>query len=155
MTWLLVLLACMPADYRRARKLEGKYETGQPGQGWVQVDPGDADHAWFNKALGATVYTDSNCGPRYAESLSANLATELTAGLRGVTTDRDDILYVLGREGVLRVHTGTLDGVAVRLALGVVNVDACNYDFTLIAPPEQFDAGLSAWQAVVDGFAPR
>ncbi len=151
---LVVLVGCMPASHRAARRLEGRYATGKPGSGWTSVAPSGADFAWFNESFGAMIYTDSNCGPRYAESKVEDLAAELLAGLRGVTGEREEYRDIGGREGVLRVHRGKLDGVEVRLGLAVVNRDACNYDFTLIANPDQFDAAWPAYEAVIDGFEP-
>jgi hypothetical protein len=155
MTLLFALLACMPASHRQAKKLEGRYDVPAPGAGWQIVDPGGADHAWHNEGLGATIFTDSNCGPRYDELAAADLATELVAGLRHEEKLRDETLTVAGREAVLRVHTGTIDGIPVELGLLVVNRDACTYDFTLIAPPERFDEGEPAWERVWRGFSPR
>lgn len=149
------LLPGCAAGPARARRLEGRYTLPAPGDGWVAVKPGGADHAWYNAALGAAIYADSNCGPRYVESRTEDLATELTAGLREVITERDEVRAFGGREGLIRVHLGKLDGVPVRLALGVMNRGACTYDLALIAPPERFDAGWTAYEAVLAGFSPR
>lgn len=146
---------CMPASYRQARRLEGRYEVGDPGAGWSRVAPGGADHAWFNDALGATIYTDSNCGPRYQDLRATDLATELEAGLAERVTERDEARVVMDREAVLRVHQGTIDGVPVRIATLVVNRDACTYDALFIAPPEGFEAGWPAYESVIDGLRAR
>ena len=154
MVVLALLAGCAPSASVRAARMEGRYAIAVPGDGWSTVDPGGADHAWYNTALAATIYTDSNCGNRYAEARVEDLATELTAGLRAITTERDDHRALGGREGVLRVHGGTLDGVPVRVALGVVNRGACTYDLHLIAPPAAFDAAWSAYERVLTGFTP-
>jgi hypothetical protein len=150
----LLAVGCTPASHRLARRLEGHYAIGLPGDGWILVDPGGADHAWYNATLAASIYADSNCGPRYAETRTEDLATELTAGLREMTTSRNEARVIGDREGVLRVHTGRLDGVAMTVALGVVNQNACTYDLTLIAPPAAFDAGWPAYERVLAGFHP-
>lgn len=153
---VLALLAagCMPASHVLAKRLENKYTLPAPGEGWATVDPGGADRAWYNGSLKAALYADSNCGPRYSESRTEDLATELTAGLRGVETTRDELRPLGGREGVLRVHTGRLDGVKVTVALAVVNRGACTYDLALIAPPGTFDQGWEAYERLLTGFAP-
>jgi len=151
----VTLSGCLPEAHRQARKLEGRYAVEAPSDGWAVVKAGGADRAFYNEALGASIYTDSNCGPRFDEAHAAILATELLAGLRDVQTVRDEPLALAGRTGVLRVHTGTLDGVPVQVALGVLNRDACTYDFALVAPPERFDAAYSAYERVVRSFAPR
>lgn len=150
-----LLTSCMPSSYRQARKLEGRYQSGEPGNGWKRVAAGGADNAWFNEDIGASIYTDSNCGPRYQESRVEDLATELVAGIFDLTTERDELLNIGDRQGVLRVHHGTLDGLTVALAVGVVNRNTCNYDFTYIATPETFERGWDAYLAVINGFEVR
>ncbi|MFN7144726.1 MAG: hypothetical protein ACK4YP_13200, partial [Myxococcota bacterium] len=108
-----------------------------------------------NAELQAAMYADSNCGPRYSESRTEDLATELTAGLRDVKTERDELRVIGGREGVVRVHTGKLDGVPVTVGLGVVNRGACTYDLALIAPPDTFATGWEAYERLLVGFAPK
>lgn len=154
---LLVALAllgtgCMPASWRMARKLEGKYTTGKPGTGWMVVDPGGADRAWNQRAAGATIYTDSNCGNRFQEARVEDLATELTAGFQGVTDDLEVRQAIGPREGIVRTHTARLDGVPVRLGVAVVNHDWCTYDFVMIAPIGELDSLWPDFQAVLDGF---
>ena len=152
---LLVLLACMPASWRMARQLEGRYDTGSPGAAWRAVDAGGADRAWVNAAAGATIYTDSNCGNRFREGDVSLLATEMTAGFQGVSQDIEVRQASGPREGIVRTHTARLDGVPVRLGVAVVNHDWCTYDFVLIAPLGQFDGTWPDYQSVLDGFAVR
>ena len=147
-----VATGCMPAGWRQARLLEGKYTTGKPGSGWAAVEPGGADRAWNNTEIGATIYTDSNCGNRFREARVEDLATELTAGFQGVTDDLEVKQAIGPREGVVRTHTARLDGVPVRLGVAVVNHDWCTYDFVLIAPMGQLDPVWPDFQAVLDGF---
>lgn len=151
----LGLAGCMPASYREARRMEGRYQTGTPGAGWVAVDPGGADKAWLNDTLGASIYTDSNCGTHYRELRLPDLALESLAGLRNTATVREAKPTLDGRAALLRVTRGTLDGVAVTVANTVTNKDACTYDLNYIAPDDRFDAGFDAYQAVVDGFVAR
>ena len=152
---LVLLVGCMPAGYRRAKRLEGRYDVGSPGAGWAQVDPGGADRAWLNDRLGSSIYTDSNCGPRYVDTRAVDLATELAAGLVERETLQDEAITLAGREAVRRVERGKIDGLDVQLGLVVLNKDACTYDFALVAPPASFDAGWPAFLAVVDGFRTR
>ena len=151
----LFLGGCVPAAHRAARKLEGRYHLDAPKDGWKRVAPGGADHAWHHAGLGATLYSDSNCGPRFDELAAPLLATELLAGLQAVTTDSEAPLALAGRVGVTRTHAGTLDGVPVRLALAVLNRDACTYDIVLVAPPESFERARRDWERVVQSFTVR
>lgn len=148
----VVASGCMPASYRHARRLEGRYDVGDPGEGWKRVSPGGADNAWYNASLGASIYTDSTCGPRYVDAEPADLATELEAGLRERATLKDEVVTIEGRAGVQRVHRGLVDGVPVQVATTVVNKDYCTYDFAMIGNPDAFDAGWPAYQDLLSGF---
>lgn len=148
---LVLGVGCMPASWRLARKLEGKYQTGKPSASWVAVPSGGADRAWHN-AQGSTIYTDSNCGNRFAEARVEDLATEMTSGFQGVTTDLEVRQAVGPREGIVRTHTARLDGVPIRLGVAVVNHDWCTYDFVMITPVGQLDTLWPDFQAVIDGF---
>lgn len=152
---VLLLAGCMPASYRQARRLEGRYDLGSPGAGWSVVQPGGADRAWLNSRLSASIYADSNCGPRYVDTRAQDLATELAAGLVERETLLDEQITVDGREAVRRIERGRIDGLPVQLGLVVTNKDACTYDLALVAPPESFDAGWDSFLAVVDGFRTR
>ncbi len=152
---LAVLLGgCMPFGWHQAKLLEGKYRSGSPGEGWSSVEPGGADHAWVNRGAGASLYIDSNCGSRFQEARTVDLATELVAGLQGVTQDLEVERSIGPRSGVVRTHTGRLDGVPVRLGVAVVNHDWCTYDFVLITPLGTLDELWPAFEAVLAGFDP-
>ena len=151
---LLLASGCMPPGWRQAKLLEGKYTIGNPGEDWVSVAPGGADHAWLQRAEGAAIYTDSNCGSRFREARTVDLATELVAGLQGATLDLEVERRIGPREGVVRTHTGRLDGVPVRLGVGVVNHDWCTYDFILIAPVGALESLWPAYERVLEGFDP-
>jgi hypothetical protein len=145
----------MPAYYRHASKLEGRYLLGNPGEAWAEVEPGGADHAWVNDELQAAIYTDSNCGPRYWESRTEDLAYELVVGFQGLTMDFEERQTIGGRGGIVRQHTGRLDGIPMRVGVAVVNGNGCTYDLVLVAPPGRFDDGWTAFEAVLAGFAPQ
>lgn len=152
---LLALVGCMPAAHRKARALEGRYDVGDPGGAWSEVDPGGADRAWYSAARRATIYADSNCGPRFSGARVEDLATELAAGLHNPSLLFEEKLSMDGRGGIVRAHSGALDGVVVQLAVAVVNKDTCTYDLALIAPPGEFDAAYADYQHVIDGFRTR
>jgi hypothetical protein len=119
------------------------------------VEPGGADRAWNQPNLGATIYSDSNCGNRFKEARVEDLATELTSGFQGVTQDFEAKQAIGPREGIVRTHTARLDGVPVRLGVAVVNFDWCTYDFVMIAPMGQLDALWPDFEAVLSGFEVR
>lgn len=146
---------CMPASYRRARRLEGRYDVGDPGKGWEKLKPGGADHAWRQKGTGAVVYTDSNCGPRFQDVPVDVLATEMETPLGEKEVLVERTVPLAGREGAERVLLGKLDGVPTQLRVLVLNRDECTYDFVLISPPEAWEGASAALDEVVAGFRPR
>jgi hypothetical protein len=149
----LATVGCTPRNVRLARRLEGRYTTGAPDErDWMWVDPGGADRAWFNGQLRATIYTDSNCGPRFLDGHPQLLLRHLMYGLDQATELRDEPYPVAGRTGRLCVQRGTLDGIEVQVGAVVFNRGACTYDMVYIANPERFEQGWPIFEGVVQGF---
>ncbi len=148
---LLALLLAGCGARRGAARLEGRYTLGDPGEGWVQVRPGGADQAWHNAALGATIYADSNCGERFEDSPLKRLHEGLLGEISGEPL-REELRTLDGREALLRVSEGAVDGVPLRLGALILKKDACLYDVVYIAPPASFDAGFPAFEAVFGAF---
>ncbi len=151
----LLVCGCTPRKVRQARKLEGRYRTGSPeGATWQAVDPGGADHAWYSSALRASIYADSNCGPRFLDNQPALLVEHLMHGLEEAEELANHPREVARRVGRLCVRRGTLDGVPVQVGAVVFNRGSCTYDMVYIAPPDQFQQGWVDFERVVDGFWP-
>jgi len=140
---------------RKSRRLEGRYVTSDPGSGWRAVKPGGADNAWLNDDLGASIYTDSNCGVRYEDNELRILAERLTLGLENEIEVSSEESMLDGRTAFTRRVRGGIDGVAVELAATVIKKDLCVYDFVVIAPPSSFDAAWRDYTAARDGFRTR
>lgn len=150
---LLIATGC--AGNRAARRLEGHYDLGAPGQGWRRVKPGGADEAWVNRQLHATLYADSNCAQRFDDDLLPRLLDRLTLGLGGGDPLREEPRTLDGRDALLRVVDGQMDGVAVRVGALVAKKDFCVYDLVYVAPPGSFDNGWSDFESVISGFRTR
>lgn len=152
--WILLLVAgaaaCTPRAVRVARRMEGRYEIGDPGEGWTRVDPGGADHAWRQAATGAVIYTDSNCGTRYADVRLAALMDQLLHGIEEPSVLSEQMLDLDRREALYRQLRGNLDGVRVGVAAVTLKKGACSYDFVQIGPPAGL--GTEAFFSVLDGF---
>ena len=146
-TWAMAFLAGCAA--RRTSALEGSYQLGEPGGDWQRVEAGGADYAWFNRALSATIYSDSNCGKRFEDRPLADLAKSLVSGVGTGAPTREETFTLDGREAWLGVIPGRLDGIAVQLGVGVLKKDNCTYDVLYVADPAQFDAGYAAFEAVL------
>lgn len=148
---LLLLAGCLPASYRQARRAEGHYGLVGPGEGWRPVAAGGADRAWYHQAFRASIYADSNCGPRFRDLRVEDLATEIVAGLQDLETLREEPLQIARRAALLRVTRGNLDGVTVQVGATVVNRAPCTYDFVVIAPPDRFEAAMVGYERVLAG----
>ena len=148
----LALVAC---GGRSARHLEGQYELGAPGEGWERVRPGGADQAWVNATLGGTIYADSNCGERFEDSALDKLLDSLTFGVAMGGPLRQEVRTLGGRDALLRVSDGSLDGVPVRVGAVVAKKDFCVYDVIYLAPPTAFEQGWVGFEAVLSHFQTR
>ena len=140
---------------REARRLEGRYDLGDPGSGWVRVRPGGADYAWFNEDLSATIYGDSNCATRFDDDLLEDLVGRLTFGLTASDPLLSEPRVLDDRAALMAVVEGDLDGVAVKIGAVVTKKDGCVYDLVYTAPPATFDQGLDAFEAVAGQFRTR
>ena len=161
MRWILAtafLLGCIkqgPSDgtkKKRQSKKEGAYKVDSPGSGWSKVRPGGADKAWFHKETGATIYFDSNCQDRFEDGKLTALLTHLTFGIARGEPNREESLMLDGREALLRVQSGLIDGVKVKVGAMVTKKDGCLYDGLLIAPPSTFESHWSTFSTVVTSF---
>lgn len=148
----MAALLCGCGAVHQARRMEGHFHLAKPGEGWKRVRPGGADKAWYNAALSATIYADSNCGVRFEDGELSELATHLTFGIARGEPLEERGLVVDGREGLLRIVRGSLDGVAVQIAALVLKKDRCVYDMVYVAPPSVFDQGMPTFEAMVRGF---
>ncbi len=149
----LLAVACVPSRIRHARKLEGQYATGLPAPSvWIRVDPGGADRAWYCGQLGAVIYTDSNCGVRFLDGRPDQLVDHLLWGFDEPVEISRETHTVDGRDAVMSVRSGRLDGIDVQVGVVVLKKSACTYDLVYLAPPQNFEAGWPAFQAVIDGF---
>ena len=151
---LLLLAGCATHRVRVSDSLEGRYVPGLPKDiAWKTQEPGGADNAWWNAALGATLYTDSNCGARFEDVPLPMLVNRLLAGIaaRKDVDERD--LMVAGRGALYRARQGTLDGAPIEVGAVVMKKDSCTYDFVLIARPDVYEAALPALWDVIEGFS--
>lgn len=145
------LLGCGAS--RRARRLEGRFAVGQPGEGWQRVLSGGADLAWYNESLSATIYADSNCAARFEDGELSDLLVHLTSGVARGAAVQEEARVMDGRAALLKSWSGSLDGVAVKLSALTTKKDECIYDLVYIAPPARFDEGFGAFEQVLSGFS--
>lgn len=153
MILLALSLACTPKAIKEAQKMEGRYALGEPGGSFRPVKSGGADFAFRDKANGAVIYADSNCGSRFEDSRLEDLATHLSFGVRMGEPKEERSFELDGRSAYSMRADGELDGVPIELATTVLKKDRCVYDIVLIAPRgERFEAAHGSYLAAVSGF---
>lgn len=149
----LLLGGCAGRGRVLARRSEGHYATGSPrSEGWQPVPAGGADQAWWNGALGGSIYTDSNCGSRFEDGKLSTLADRLFQGLTSTEEVMEETFQLDARDAMLVVRKGRLDGVWIQVGAVVVNKDRCTYDMVYVASPERWAAGDADFRAVYMGF---
>ena len=151
----LLVVACGPKTSKEARTSHRNYVVPAPVGEWSRVRPGGADKAWFNQALSASIYFDSNCKERFEDGTLPDLLTHLTFGMVQDEPLREDSMTLDGRDALLRVYDGQLDGVEVRVGAVVTKKNMCLYDGLYIAPPNRFDDGWGQFVEMVSGFRTR
>ena len=137
----------------RPHPQEGRYLTGEPQGEWEAVQPGSADHAWFNATDGAAIYTDSNCGRRYSDDSLDGMLNHLTSGIARGEPLSEVRLQLANREALVRTWLANLDGVPLQLGAMVMKRNDCIYDALLIAPEESFERNWADFERVIHGFA--
>jgi hypothetical protein len=152
---ILLATACGPKQSKEARQSALKYSVPAPVGAWVRVKPGGADKAWFHREYGGTIYFDSNCKERFEDGTLADLLTHLTFGLAQNEPLREESMTLDGRDALMRVYDGLIDGVSVRVGAVVTKKDMCIYDGIYIAPPGTFEDGWGSFVEVVSGFHTR
>jgi len=152
---VLLATACGPKQSKEARKSRAKYTVPAPSGDWVKVKPGGADKAWFHRDLSATIYFDSNCKERFEDGSLSDLLTHLTFGLTQNDPIREESMTLDGRDALLRVYDGQIDGVGVQVGAVVTKKNMCLYDGLYIAPPGSFEDGWGSFVEVVSGFQTR
>ena len=137
---------------RSMARMEGRYQLGELPSGWEKQRPGGADRAWFNEALSSTIYTDSNCGKRFQDSTLSDLTTHLTAGIAIGAPLREETLTLDNRAALLRVYSGQIDGIRLKISVVVLNKNSCTYDMLYIAPSSTFEGGWADFVSAISGF---
>ena len=148
----ILSVGCQSKSHKKAAKSEGHYQISGPSGKWQKVSSGGADKAWFQPDIGASIYFDSNCKSRFEDGRLTDLITHLTFGLVQGSPLKEEILTMDGREALLRVYDGKMDGVAVRVGAIVTKKNECLYDGVYIAAPAQFDDQWNAFVEVISGF---
>lgn len=129
-----------------------RYRTAAPTEGWSEGEAPPGDYAFYNRRFGATIYADSSCGKKYDDSPLSVLSNHLTMGFDNVEEIEETEGMLSGRASLERLSNAQLDGVPVQLASTVVKKGPCVFDLILVSHPSHFDAALSDYRSIRDGF---
>jgi hypothetical protein len=133
-----------------------------PGEGWAPL-PSDltetregASVGWRNASLDAVILAHVTCRGERLQFESAPLDVLARQLLLG-TTERqlisDETVPFAGREARHLVVAAKLDGVPRVYDLWVARKSGCLLDVTYVAPPPMREAGLAAFERVVESAA--
>ena len=106
----------------------------------------------MNRNTGATIYFDSNCKARFEDKSLPDLLKHLTFGMAQGDPMVEEALTLGGRKALLRVHSGEVDGVSVKIAAVVLKKNSCIYDGLYISSPVDFDSAMPNFRNVLNGF---
>lgn len=151
---LAVLCSCVSAGTLRDGRFEGPqvaYRLGAPGAGWERLALEQANVAWHNGALDASLLVNSHC-EGVADSPLEGLTNDLLMG----STEREIVAQERkawsGREGMETHARAKLDGVPRELMFFVLKKDGCVYDIVLDASPAHFESARAGFDSVRAGF---
>ena len=151
--FLAVVAGCETPGVYRDGTFEGpqvRYRVEPPSVGWKQVDFAQADIAFFNAQLEASLLVNSHCKGVQDSPLEA-LTQQLFFGMTERETLVEERITRSGREGLESTVMAKLDGVPRKLVSFVLKKDGCVYDVVLDTPPQSFAPALPAYQKLRDG----
>jgi hypothetical protein len=119
---------------------------------WRPVKVSDAKLAFRDDTRDASILVTARCGIPSDDVPLQSLTGQLVMG----TTEREyvseDVTPFDGREAMHTVLRAKLDGVRMAYDVFVMKKNGCVYDLVYVAPPEQFDAGKTTFEAFCKGF---
>ena len=148
---LTIALAATAGAQLVHKSRQTQYAIASPPAAWKAIRIKDADFAFFREEGGASVIVNSTCGVQAhvpLPALIAHLALDLTDRKE---EERRDV-RIDDRAALAVVLSARLDGAAVKMDLRVVQIDACVYDFSYVAPPEAYGRGHDEFEALVASF---
>jgi hypothetical protein len=133
-----------------------EYKLGEPGKGWHEMRLEQANGAWHDDALDASILVNSHCAG-VADSPLEGLTSDLMMGMTDRNIESQKTIPFSGRDAMETVATAKLDGVERKLEMFVLKKDGCVYDIVLDSDSAHFDAAQAGYSKVRDGFdvAPR
>jgi hypothetical protein len=151
----LTFLSCATTAQYNQGRVETKqtiYKTAPtPGANWTRISIAEADLAFWNDRLDASILLNSTCEETNNTPVRS-LANQLFFGIEQKVFLEQKQVPVDGRWAWYSLVTGQLDGAPVKVAAYTLVKNYCTYDLSYTAPPDRFDKGLGDFQKLVETF---
>ena len=118
---------------------------------WSRISLDGADVAYRDERRQASILLNVRCHERDGDAPLGSLTAHLVMG----TTERqvlgEETIPFDGREALHTQMSAKLDGVPLQYDLYVAKKDGCVYDVVYVAPREEFEAGVAAFERFAVG----
>ncbi|MBI2343205.1 MAG: hypothetical protein HYV02_02530 [Deltaproteobacteria bacterium] len=129
-----------------------RYQVGPLTDEWLEERPSRHVVGFRDRERGAIITTSAWCGAHFEDLPLTALMGHLFAGIELVRVD-PAIAFSLDGRGALRTRSlRRIDGVVMQTDAVVVKKDGCNFDFYLIARPEDATVLTPVFERFVHGF---
>jgi hypothetical protein len=132
---------------------EVRFHVRPPGPPWAQAATAPDQLAFRAPDLAAAMAVFEDCRAPEAGELRW-VAHHLFFGLKPRELREQEGIRLQGLPAVRTRLEGRLDGAPVELEAVSLRHGGCLYDLVYVAPPDRFEAGHPAFQAVVQSFTP-
>lgn len=123
----------------------------EPGKPFAEIKGGSADSAWQSEVTGNTISFISECGGANDPGLK-QLEGESLSALGKLKIEDSLSATFSGRESLMTVATGEVDGVPVKTKLVIFKKNGCNYTLSYGGVEKKFAAELGYFDKFVQSF---
>ena len=133
------------------QRMELRYQPGEPGNSWIKSPSAASDIAYYNEAMGATMYADSSCAGRYEDAPLVVLLNHLLFGFTEVEVKAEYEKELSGRAALTREASARLDGVPIEVAATVTKNGPCVFDLVFVGTPGSLEIAHEQHQTFLSG----
>jgi hypothetical protein len=128
-----------------------KYSFREPDAIFKTLNTDFADKAWQSSKTANSLVVISECGPIGDQDLK-KIALEHFSALQTLEIEKEELHPYSGREALMTIAKGQVDGVPVKMAVHTVNKNGCNYTITYLGRSDKFALEISLMESFVNGF---
>lgn len=119
---------------------------------WRPIKVTAAKLAFRDDTREASILVTARCGISSDDVPLQSLTAQLVMGTTAREYLSEEVIAFDGREAMHTIMRAKLDGVLMQYDLVVLKKNGCIYDLVYVAPPNQFDAGVKAFESFSVGF---